>query len=50
MLETYKTLKYKRFIKKLVLTESITPLTDKIKNKKIDDYFIKVFYYYIMNT
>ena len=50
MLDTYRSLKYKRFIKKLVLTESITPLTDKIKNKKIDDYFIKVFYYYIMNT
>ena len=50
MLDTYKSLKYKRFIKKLGLTEFLSPLTDKIKNKKIDNYFTKFFYYYIMNT
>ena len=50
MLNTYKSLKYKRFINKLGLTESLSPLTDKIKNSKIDDYLTKFFYYYIMNT
>lgn len=52
MLETYKKLLYKRFIKKLLLTKSklITPLTEKIKNGEINDNLIKIFYYYIMNT
>ena len=52
MLETYKKLLYKRFIKKILLTKSnmIIPLTEKIKNGEINDNSIKIFYYYIMNT
>ena len=50
MLETYKELKYKRFIKKILMTDYISIITYKIKNGQIKDNLIKVFYYYIMNT
>ena len=50
MLETFKELKYKRFIKKVVLTDYISEFTHKMKEGKIQDNLIKIFYYYIMNT
>ena len=50
MLDTYKKLKYKRFIKKMSLTRYMQPLTNKIKNNDFDDDLKKILYYYIMNT
>ena len=50
MLETYKLLKYKKFIKKIKLTNFIAPVTKRIKNNEINDNLKKLFYYYIMNT
>ena len=50
MLDTYKTLKYKRFIKKIKLTKYMSPLTDKIQKNKANYNLTKLFYYYIMNT
>ena len=50
MLETYKELKYRRFIEKIALTVQLSPLTEKIKNNKINNILTKRIYYYIMNT
>ena len=50
MLETYKELKYKKFIKKIALTVKMTSLTKKIKNNEINKFLTKHIYYYIMNT
>ena len=50
MLDTYKTLKYKRFIKKIKLTKYMSPLTDKIQKNKANYNLTKLVYYYIMNT
>ena len=50
MLETYKELKYKRFIKKLLLTKKMEEITNIIKDGHTKDNLIKILYYYIMNT
>ena len=50
MLEMFKTLKYKKFIKKIYIFDSIRDFTYKIKNGQIKDKLIKIFYYYIINT
>ena len=50
MLDTYKILKYKRFIKKIKLTKYMSPLTDKIQKNKANYNLTKLVYYYIMNT
>ena len=48
MLDTYKILKYKKFIKKIKLTCFIATLTERIKNGEINDNLKKSFYYYII--
>lgn len=50
MFETYKDLKYKRFINKIQMTEFLNPLTKKIKSGQIKDITIKKLYYYIMDS
>ena len=50
MLDTYKSLKYKRFICKIQLTQNISSLTFRIKNNQVNDNLTKILYYYIMNT
>ena len=50
MLETFKILKKKKFIKKIFITYMIKNFSYKIKMGKIKDKLLKVFYYYIINT
>lgn len=50
MLETFKSLKKKRFICKIQLTQNISSLTKRIINNQVNDNLIKVLYYFIMNS
>ena len=50
MLEMFKTLKYKKFIRKVYIISFIEKFTYKIQNGLIKDKLIKIFYYYIINT
>ena len=50
MLEMFKTLKYKKFIRKVYIISFIKKFTYKIQNGLIKDKLIKIFYYYIINT
>ena len=50
MLETFKKLKYKKFIRKIHITKFIRIFTKKMMNNEITDELIKIFYYYIINT
>ena len=49
-LETFKKLKYKKFIRKIIITSHIEDVKDKILNGKIKNKLVKQFYYYIINT
>lgn len=49
MLDTYKTLLYRRFLKKIELNVLMDSLTEEIKKDKLGEK-TKIFYYYIMNT
>ena len=42
MLDTYKTLKYKKLITKINLTKYISPITNKIKNGEINNNSMKL--------
>ena len=50
MLETFKKLKYKKFIEKIYTVKLIYNFTEKMKNGIINDKLLKIFYYYIMNS
>ena len=43
MLDIYRILTYKKFIKKIRLTKYMPPLTNEIQNNKINDNLIKYF-------
>ena len=49
MLETFKSLGYKKFIKKIFTMRFLNKLTIKMKSGLIADKLIKVLYYYVMN-
>ena len=49
-LETFKKLKYKKFIRKIFIMSYIWDVKDKILNGIIKNKLIKQFYYYIVNT
>ena len=49
-LETFQTLKYKKFIKKILIIKKLKTISILIENNKISDKLIKMFYYYIINA
>ena len=49
MLDTYKTLLYGRFLKKIELNVLMNSLAEEVKKDKFNEK-TKIFYYYIMNT
>ena len=49
-LETFQTLKYKKFIQKILIIKKLKTISILIENNKISDKLIKIFYYYIINA
>ena len=49
-LDTFRRLKYKKFISKIIMTKDLEEVTDKIENGKITHKLTKVYYYYLINT
>lgn len=50
MLEAFQRLIYKKFIEKISTIKLIKTFTRKMQNGKISDKFIKIYFYYIMNS
>jgi len=49
-LETFQILKYKKFIKKILIIKKLKTISKLIENNYINDQLIRIFYYYIINT